>query len=83
MADPDALLVGTWPQAKEALTQHPLLSQMRAVRDGRIVVLPTERLVALSQFTASAAWDLAHLLHPDRVPASRGGSRANPPAGAR
>jgi iron complex transport system substrate-binding protein len=83
VADPDALLVGTWPQAKEALTQHPLLSQMRAVREGRIVVLPTERLVALSQFTASAAWDLAHLLHPDRVPASRGGSRANPPAGAR
>jgi hypothetical protein len=34
------------------------------------VALPTERLVALSQFTADAAWDLAHLLHPDRVPAT-------------
>jgi iron complex transport system substrate-binding protein len=71
VADPDAILVGTWPQAKESLTQHPLLSQLRAVREERIVVLPGERLVALSQFTAVAAWDLGHLLHPDRVPASR------------
>jgi iron complex transport system substrate-binding protein len=69
VADPDAILVGTWPQAKEALTGHPLLSQLRAVREGRIVVLPTERLVALSQFTADAAWELAHLLHPGQVPA--------------
>jgi iron complex transport system substrate-binding protein len=69
-ADPDAVLVGTWPQAKEALAQHPLLSQMRAVREGRIVALPTRRLVALSQHTADAVWDLAHLLHPDRVPAT-------------
>ncbi len=83
VADPDVVLVGRWPQAKETLTEHPLLSQMRAVREGRIVVLPTERLVALSQFTAIAAWDLAHLLHPDRVPASRGGSPAAPPPGAR
>ena len=68
VADPDVVLVGTWPRAQEDLTEHPLLQKMRAVREGRIVVLPTERLVALSQYTADAAWDLAHLLHPDRVP---------------
>ena len=67
-ADPDLVLVGTWPGAKEALTSHPLLSQARAVREGRIVALPTQRLVALSQYTADAAWELAHLFHPDRVP---------------
>ena len=67
-ADPDVVLVGTWPRAEEDLTEHPLLQKMRAVREGRIVILPTERLVALSQYTADAAWDLAHLLHPDRVP---------------
>jgi len=67
-ADPDLVLVGTWPGAKEALASHPLLSQMRAVREGRVVALPTERLVALSQYTADAAWELAHLFHPDRVP---------------
>jgi len=72
VADPDVVLVGTWPEAREALTSHPLLSQARAVREGRIVALPTERVVALSQFTADAAWDLAHRLHPDRVPARAG-----------
>jgi iron complex transport system substrate-binding protein len=69
-ADPDLVLVGTWPEAKESLTSHPLLSQARAVREGRILALPTERLVALSQYTADAAWELAHLIHPDRVPAA-------------
>jgi iron complex transport system substrate-binding protein len=68
VADPDAVLVGTWPGSREALTGHPLLSRLRAVREGRIVELPTELLVALSQYTADAAWELGHLLHPDRVP---------------
>jgi iron complex transport system substrate-binding protein len=72
VADPDAVLVGTWPGSKEALTGHPLLSKWKAVREGRIVALRTELLVALSQYTADAAWELAHLLHPDRVPASPG-----------
>jgi iron complex transport system substrate-binding protein len=72
VADPDAVLVGTWPGSKEALTGHPLLSKWRAVREGRIVALRTELLVALSQYTADAAWELAHLVHPDRVPASPG-----------
>ena len=72
VADPDSVLVGTWPGSKQALTDHPLLSQWKAVREGRIVALKTELLVALSQFTADAAWELAHLLHPDRVPAAPG-----------
>jgi len=69
---PDAVLVGTWPGSKEALTGHALFSQWAAVREGRIVALRTELLVALSQFTADAAWQLGHLLHPDRVPESPG-----------
>jgi len=72
VANPDVLLVGTWPGSKQALSDHPLLSQLRAVCEGRIVALRTELLVALSQYTADAAWELAHLLHPDRVPASPG-----------
>jgi iron complex transport system substrate-binding protein len=72
VASPDAVLVGTWPGSNEALTGHPLLSKWKAVREGRIVALRTELLVALSQYTADAAWELAHLLHPDRVPASPG-----------
>lgn len=72
VTNPDAVLVGSWPGSKEALTEHPLFSQWAAVREGRVVAMRTELLVALSQFTADAAWELAHLLHPDRVPASRG-----------
>ena len=72
VANPDLVLVGTWPGSRQALTDHPLLSQWAAVREGRIVALRTELLVALSQFTADAAWELAHLIHPDRVPASPG-----------
>lgn len=71
VADPDVVLVGTWPAAESAVRDHPLLGQLRAVKDGRLVSMPTELLVALSQFTADAAWDLASRLHPDRVPRKR------------
>ena len=71
LADPDVILVSSWPGMLEAVKAHPLLSQLRAVRDGSVVVLPNERLIALSQYTADACWDLASLLHPDRVPAKR------------
>ena len=68
VADPDVVLVSSWPGILEAVKAHALLSQLRAVREGRIVVLPNARLIALSQYTAEACWDLAALLHPDRVP---------------
>jgi iron complex transport system substrate-binding protein len=68
-SDPDAIVVGTWPRAEESVMEHPLLSQLRAVREGRIVLVPAEKLLALSQYTADGVWDLASRLHPDRVPA--------------
>jgi len=71
VADPDAILVGTWPRAVESVKEEPLLGKTRAVREGRIVVLPTSLLVALSQFSADACVELAARLHPDRVPAKR------------
>jgi len=67
-ADPDVVLVGSWDGSRRALVDHPLLARMRAVRDGRIVELPTRQLVALSQFSADACWSLAHLLHPRLLP---------------
>lgn len=71
VADPDAILVGTWPRAVEAVTHDPLLGKSRAVRQGRIVSLPTSLLVALSHHSAEACWQLAARLHPDRVPSKR------------
>jgi iron complex transport system substrate-binding protein len=68
LADPDVVMIGSGWKTEEALRGHPLLSQMRAVRDGRVVELPTELLVTLSHHAAEACWRLAHLLHPENVP---------------
>ena len=68
VTDPEVVLVGTWPLAVESLKKDPLLSRMAAVREGRIVVMPNELLVALSQYTADACRYLAAALHPDRFP---------------
>lgn len=69
MSDPDVILVARYPGSVEALTEHPLLKDLRAVREGRIVVMPNKLLVALSQYTADGCVWLAARLHPDRVPA--------------
>jgi len=71
VADPDAVLVGEGWKSTEALKSHPLLSQMRAVKQGRIIAMPTELLVTLSHHAAEACWYLAWALHPDRVPRPR------------
>jgi iron complex transport system substrate-binding protein len=71
VADPDVLLIGVYPGVREAVQEHPLLSRSRAVTQGRVVQMPTELLVALSQYAADACWDLAARLHPDRVPTPR------------
>jgi len=71
VSDPDVVLIGTWTGAVEAVRDDPLLSRLRAVREQRVVQMPTELLVALSQHTAEACWQLAARLHPSRVPRSR------------
>lgn len=71
VADPDVILLGTWPGVRDDLLRTPLLSRLRAVREGRIVEMPTELLVTLSHHAADASWHLAHALHPDRVPPPR------------
>ncbi|HUG55232.1 MAG TPA: ABC transporter substrate-binding protein [Vicinamibacteria bacterium] len=71
VADPDVVMVGVWPGVREALQHHPLLSRLRAVREGRVLEMPTELLVALSHHAVEASWRLASLLHPDRVASPR------------
>jgi ABC-type Fe3+-hydroxamate transport system substrate-binding protein len=71
VADPDVILVTSWPAVSDDLRRHPLLSRLRAVRERRVIVMPNELLVALSQYTADACRDLASRLHPGRVPAKK------------
>jgi iron complex transport system substrate-binding protein len=68
VADPDYFLVAEGWKSADALRAHPLLSQTRAVKQGHILEIPTEKLVALSHHAADACWVLAAALHPDRVP---------------
>jgi ABC-type Fe3+-hydroxamate transport system substrate-binding protein len=67
VADPDYFLVAEGWKSAEVLRAHPLLSQSRAVKQGHIVQIPTEKLVALSHHAAEACWLLAAGLHPGRV----------------
>lgn len=71
VSDPDVVLLGVWPGAREGLLHHPLLSRLRAVREGHVVEMPTALLVTLSQHAADASWYLAWALHPDRVDTPR------------
>lgn len=87
LADPDVLLLGRWPGALEALKADPLLSQLRAVRGGRIVEMPNQLLVTLSHHSADACRYLAAALHPELVipadsPAKDRTRATTPPAGA-
>jgi iron complex transport system substrate-binding protein len=67
LADPDYVLVGAFPGARTSLADHPLLGKMRAVREGRIIEMPNQLLMTLSQHLADACWSLGSALHPDRV----------------
>lgn len=66
LTDPDVVLVGSGWRSAEAIRAHPLLSQLRAAREGRVIELPTPLLVTLSHHAAEACWRLASLLHPER-----------------
>lgn len=66
-ADADVILVSDWGDADDEVKTHPLMKSSRAVREGRVVQLPNELRVSLSQFAADAAWRLATLLHPSLV----------------
>ncbi len=71
VANPDVVLIAEAPGARVALVRHPVLSRLAAVREGRIVEMPGNFVVPLTQYAADACWFLAHALHPDRVPVRR------------
>jgi iron complex transport system substrate-binding protein len=71
VADPDVVLVTTWPDAVDSVRTHPLLGALRAVRENHVIAMPNQLLVALSQYSADACRDLAGRLHPGRFGAPR------------
>jgi iron complex transport system substrate-binding protein len=74
--DPDVVLVTRGSGAAESLRHDPLLSRLRAVREGRVVEMENRLLVALSDYAADACWSLAGRLHPGTVPTDPPGDLA-------
>lgn len=72
VADPDVFLLGRFGEEASSLSDHPLLSRSRAVREGHVVALPTPLLVTLSHHAAAACETLAARLHPERFAAADG-----------
>ncbi len=70
--DPDVLLVPgevTGPDETlegfaRAFREDPVWSSTRAVREGRLVVIPGKRLTAISQFVTGSAEEIGRALHP-------------------
>ena len=70
-ADPEIVLLPRW-RAEErhgAITNHPILHQLRAVREGRIVAIEGRYLTSVSPHVVAGAERLARALHPGRFAA--------------
>jgi iron complex transport system substrate-binding protein len=69
-ADPEVVLVPRWAGYAEQgrIENHPLLRQLPAVRNGRVLAIEGRYLSTLSQFAVEGAERLARRLHPDRFP---------------
>jgi iron complex transport system substrate-binding protein len=65
-AQPDVILLGLKDDGR-LIREHPLLSKLPAVREGRLVDLSPHLLATLSQHVADSCWALALALHPDRM----------------
>jgi iron complex transport system substrate-binding protein len=48
------------------LEQDPVWQDVRAVKSGRVVTLPSSLLLCNSHYNTRAAWAMARALHPDR-----------------
>ena len=67
-ADPEIVLLARW-KAEDRLgpiTNHPILRQLRAVRDGHVVTIEGRYLTSVSSHAIAGAEHLARALHPGR-----------------
>jgi iron complex transport system substrate-binding protein len=72
-ADPDYILLSHWTaDAREnRIENHPLLRNLRAVQEKRVIVIEGRTLTSVSQFVLDGAEQLAARLHPERFPTPR------------
>ena len=82
-ADPEIVLLSQWTagNAEGDIKRHPLLRNLPAVREHRLIVIEGRYLSSVSQFAVEGIERLARKLHPDRFTAAdQAGS--HPTAGA-
>jgi iron complex transport system substrate-binding protein len=82
-ADPEYLLLARWSADEQAshVTDHPVLKELRAVREQRVITIEGRYLSTVSQFVVAGAEQLARQLHPEQFrgkqsPAATGAARS-------
>lgn len=66
-ADPDYVLLCEWStdEREGQIKNHPLLRNLKAVRENRVIAVQGRYLTAVSHFVVEGAERLAHVLHRD------------------
>jgi iron complex transport system substrate-binding protein len=74
-ANPDYVLTSRWTGDDEAdqITAHPLLRNLPAVQNGRVINIDGKYLTCVSQFIVEGVEQLAKALHPERFEAAARG----------
>lgn len=72
-ADPDFILLSRWSADERAgrIENHPLLRNLRAVREKRVLTIAGKYLTSVSHHVVQGAEQLAHMLHADLFPANQ------------
>jgi iron complex transport system substrate-binding protein len=67
-ADPEVVLLPRWraEERRDSINNHPILHQLRAVREGRVVTIEGRYLTSVSPHVVAGAERLARALHPGR-----------------
>lgn len=75
--DPDVLLLGFGREGsrERLLEAYPHLSALRAVRNGRVIILPPRQLTTVTPHLVEGVEALARRLHPERMEGGASGDR--------
>ena len=67
-ADPEIVLLSRWKadERQSQVANHPILRQLRAVRESRVIAIEGRYLTSVSQFVVEGAERSARALHPGR-----------------
>jgi iron complex transport system substrate-binding protein len=67
-ADPEIVLLSRWKadERQSQVANHPILRQLRAVREDHVIAIEGRSLTSVSQFVVEGAERLARALHPGR-----------------